>query len=78
MPPWLKTAPLKDTPKSRSRVSKIGRLSGLFAGAGMSKMCSVRVQNVFFVVPSVSDGGLNLPSQREGATTEQVSKMSRM
>ena len=29
------------------------------------------------VVPSVSDGVLNLPSQREGATQERVSEMGR-
>ena len=42
-----------ETPKSRSRVSKM----------------------VFVVVPSVSDGVLNPPSQREGTTPEQMSKM---
>ena len=42
-----------ETPKSRSRVSKM----------------------VFVVVPSVSDGVLNPPSQREGTIPEQMSKM---
>ena len=36
----------------------------------LSKVSESGVQNGVGVVPSVSDGALNLPSQREGATTE--------
>ena len=42
---------------------------------GYAEMVSKSRKCGFIVVPSVSDGVLNLPSQREGATPERVSKM---
>ena len=45
------------------------------ARAGVSKMRMFSVQNGFGVGPSVSDGVLNRPSQREGATPERGSKI---